>query len=45
MDPDERAPARSWRARIDLTAAVALIALGITGLSFYRGYIYTKQDL
>ena len=45
MNPDERAPERSWRARLDVTAGVALIALAISGLSFYRSYIYTKQDL
>ena len=35
----------AWRARMDLTAIVAISALGLSGLSFYRGYIYTKQQL
>jgi hypothetical protein len=30
---------------MDLTKVLALIALAISGLSFYRSYIYTKQDL
>jgi len=34
-----------WRARMDLTAVVAVMALGLSGLSFYRSYIYTKQQL
>jgi len=29
----------------DLSAVLALLALAISGLSFYRSYIYTKQDL
>src|SRR5947207_6160149 len=35
----------SWRTRMDVTAIVALMALGLSGLSFYRSYIYTKQQL
>jgi hypothetical protein len=35
----------SWRARIDTTAIMAILALGLSGLSFYRSYIYTKQQL
>jgi len=34
----------SW-ARMDLGAVMALLALVISGLSYYRSYIYTKQDL
>jgi hypothetical protein len=30
---------------MDLTTAVALIALALSALGFYRSYIYTKQDL
>jgi hypothetical protein len=45
MDPKEREPARKQRAQMDLTTMVALIALTISGLGFYRSYIYTKQDL
>jgi len=35
----------SWRARVDMTAVMAIMALGLSGLSFYRTYIYTKQQL
>jgi len=31
--------------RLDLGAVIAIIALSISGLNFYRSYIYTKQDL
>ena len=34
-----------WRAQLDLTTLLALAALAISGLSFYRSYIYTKHDL
>ena len=34
-----------WRTRMDLTAIVAVSALAISGLSFYRSYIYTNQQL
>jgi hypothetical protein len=30
---------------MDVTTLVALMALAISGLNFYRSYIYTKQDL
>src|SRR5437868_12188048 len=45
MNPTEGEPPRRWRAQADSTAVMALIALAISGLSFYRSYIYTKQDL
>ena len=45
MNPNEAGPAGKLRARMDLTTVVALIALAISGLGFYRSYIYTKQDL
>jgi hypothetical protein len=38
-------PTSAWRAQMDTTTIMALIALAISGLSFYRSYIYTKQDL
>src|SRR5262245_54318187 len=38
-------PARRLRMQTDLSTVMALIALGISGLSFYRSYLYTKQDL
>jgi len=41
---DGRAMA-SWRTRLDVTAIVAASALAISALSFYRSYIYTKQQL
>jgi hypothetical protein len=31
--------------RLNLGAVMALVALAISGLSFYRSYLYTKQDL
>src|SRR5436190_21101955 len=34
-----------FRAQLDLTAIVALSALAISALSFYRSYIYAKQQL
>jgi hypothetical protein len=34
-----------WRTRMDITTIVALLALGISGLSFYRSYIYKSQQL
>jgi hypothetical protein len=30
---------------VDLGTVMALFALTLSGLSFYRGYLYTKQDL
>ena len=35
---------RRWR-RLDLGAVLAVLALGLSGLSFYRSYLYTKQNL
>jgi hypothetical protein len=37
--------AAKWRTQMDLTTIVALLALAVSGLSFYRSYIYTKQQL
>jgi len=45
MNPNEREPASTHRAQMDLTTLVALMALAVSGLGFYRSYIYTKQDL
>ncbi len=42
---DEGEPVGNWRARMDLTAIVAVSALAISGLNFYRTYLYTKQQL
>jgi hypothetical protein len=44
VDRREAASA-GWRARMELTSILALCALGLSGLSFYRSYIYTKQQL
>src|SRR5262249_8228814 len=41
--PSEQAAGR--RLPIDLGTTMALVALIISGLGFYRSYIYTKQDL
>lgn len=43
--PDLREPGRSWRTKLDVTAIVAVMALSVSALSFYRSYIYTKQEL
>lgn len=34
-----------WRIRIDMTATVAILAVVLSGLSFYRSYYYVKQAL
>jgi hypothetical protein len=44
-DTDGGDVAASRRTRMDLTAIVAVSALTLSGLSFYRSYIYTKQQL
>jgi len=40
-----RAPGGHWRARIDLATVIAVSALGLSALGFYRSYLYTKQQL
>jgi hypothetical protein len=43
---DRRAEVRAgWRERMELTTVLTVCALGLSGLSFYRSYIYTKQQL
>jgi hypothetical protein len=37
--------AARWRARMELTQIVAICALGLSAISFYRSYIYEKQQL
>jgi hypothetical protein len=37
--------ATSSRARIDIAAPIAIMAFVLSGISFYRTYIYTKQQL
>ena len=34
-----------WWGRLDPGTVMAVVALAISGLSFYRSYLYTKQDL
>jgi hypothetical protein len=38
-------PSKRWRLGLDLTATVAVLALSVSGLNFYRNFIYTKQHL
>lgn len=46
MDTRSAQPiASSLRARLDITTVVALLALTISGLSFYRSYLYTNNQL
>lgn len=45
MSPKDSDFTRELRAKVDLTTVMALIAVAISGLSFYRSYIYTKQAL
>jgi hypothetical protein len=39
------APSARWRTGMELTTIVAIGALGLSGLSFYRSYVYEKQQL
>ena len=34
-----------WTTKMDVAAIVAVLALSVSGLSFYRSYIYTHQQL
>ena len=36
---------RSWRPQVDWGTVMAVLALVVSGLGFYRSYLYTKQDL
>ncbi len=42
---DRSASAANLRARMDLTTIVAVLAMLISGVSFYFSYFYTKQEL
>jgi hypothetical protein len=42
---DQRAWAAGLRARMDVTSVVAIAALALSGVSFYRSYLYTHQQL
>jgi hypothetical protein len=42
--PEPRLPIR-WRLKLDFAAVMALSALALSGLGFYRSYIYTKHQL
>ena len=45
MTPAEPRPSARWWTQVDISTAMAVVALVISGLSYYRSYIYTKQDL
>jgi hypothetical protein len=36
---------RRWRPQVDWGTVMAVLALAVSGLGFYRSYLYTKQDL
>src|SRR6478609_4956546 len=38
-------PGPGWRAGLELTTIVAIGALALSALSFYRSYVYEKQQL
>ena len=38
-------PSARWRARMELTQIVAICALSLSAISFYRSYLYEKQQL
>src|SRR4051812_35806806 len=38
-------PQARWSARLELTTAVAIGALTLSAISFYRSYVYEKQQL
>jgi len=44
MSSDDRRP-RTWVPHVELGTVLAVAALLVSGLSFYRSYLYTKQDL
>jgi len=41
----EPQPGGHWRARLDVTTLLAISALGLSALGFYRTYLYTNQQL
>jgi hypothetical protein len=45
MTPNAADFSKALRTKLDVTTTIALIALAISGLSFYRSYIYKSQDL
>jgi hypothetical protein len=44
MNSDDR-KTRRWVPHVELGTVLAVAALLVSGLSFYRSYLYTKQDL
>jgi hypothetical protein len=44
-ESDEKSAQAAQRAKLDLTVMIAILALGVSAISFYRSYIYTKQQL
>jgi hypothetical protein len=45
MAAKESGPSAGWRTQLDISTVMAVLALVISGLGFYRSYIYTKQQL
>ena len=43
--PEQNELPTPWRLKLDFAAIMALSALAISGLSFYRSYLYTKHQL
>src|SRR4029450_9088672 len=41
----DKARAQVRRKNLDITVMIAIMALALSAVSFYRGYIYTKQQL
>jgi hypothetical protein len=44
-ESDEKSAQAAQRAKLDTTVMIAILALGLSAISFYRSYIYTKQQL
>jgi hypothetical protein len=42
---DEKSDLGRQRTKLDITVMIAIMALTLSAVSFYRGYIYTKQQL
>jgi hypothetical protein len=42
---DLKGRAMQWRTQMDLTTIMAILAFAVSGLSFYRSYMYVNQQL
>src|SRR5262249_44475285 len=42
---DAQGLATRWRTQMDVTAMMAVLAFVVSGLSFYRSYVYVRQQL